>query len=279
MKATYVFTAARYLWTHGFFTLVAGTVTVFVSSVAFFLLTTWTDPGIVPRREMQALAGNESFVDQYIRPSRREGSQHEDDDSLHGSRVGDLAATISDIYTLTHDEIDEGFKWCSTCKVIRPPRAAHCGDCDNCVLRFDHHCPFVNNCIGQRNYMFFALFLASVAICGIAIVLGLAIYLLDTQGEQGTVLGIIVLCTEGVGIVVTCGGACFLAYHLYLMCVGRTTKEHWTGRGGTPSGGEGRHSVFRRGPSLIPSYRAVVQVPVPRHLVPAHRDLALTGAR
>merc|ERR1719401_428034 len=66
----------------------------------------------------------------------------------------------------------KGFSWCRTCEIIRPPRASHCRECDNCVLRFDHHCPFLNNCIAQRNYSFFVGFLFSVlasAIFGLAV--------------------------------------------------------------------------------------------------------------
>ncbi|PVV02503.1 hypothetical protein BB560_003041 [Smittium megazygosporum] len=55
-------------------------------------------------------------------------------------------------------------RYCIFCKSYKPPRTHHCSDCDVCVLKMDHHCPWINNCIGLRNQGHFWRFLFSVVL-------------------------------------------------------------------------------------------------------------------
>jgi len=55
-------------------------------------------------------------------------------------------------------------KYCATCDIYRPPRAIHCGKCNCCIERLDHHCPWLGTCVGKRNYKYFLVFLWSTAL-------------------------------------------------------------------------------------------------------------------
>ncbi|KAH6835597.1 DHHC-type zinc finger family protein [Perilla frutescens var. hirtella] len=50
-------------------------------------------------------------------------------------------------------------QFCNRCQNGKPPRCHHCSVCERCVLKMDHHCIWVVNCVGARNYKFFLLFL------------------------------------------------------------------------------------------------------------------------
>ncbi len=46
----------------------------------------------------------------------------------------------------------------------------NCRWCKGCIMKYDHHCVAINNCVGMHNYKYFCLLLlhSSVAIIGIS---------------------------------------------------------------------------------------------------------------
>ncbi|XP_030842045.1 palmitoyltransferase ZDHHC16 isoform X2 [Strongylocentrotus purpuratus] len=47
---------------------------------------------------------------------------------------------------------------CKKCIGPKPLRTHHCSVCRTCILKMDHHCPWINNCVGHFNHRYFMLF-------------------------------------------------------------------------------------------------------------------------
>lgn len=71
---------------------------------------------------------------------------------------------------------------CHKCNLVKPPRTHHCENCGCCILKMDHHCPWIANCVGEFNLKFFVQF-AFYACSGLINIHAMILYfyLFDSQ--------------------------------------------------------------------------------------------------
>ncbi|KAF7826005.1 putative protein S-acyltransferase 14 [Senna tora] len=65
----------------------------------------------------------------------------------------------SEFSNVQSDPSNQRIRFCRKCNQLKPPRCHHCSVCGRCVLKMDHHCVWVVNCVGALNYKYFLLFL------------------------------------------------------------------------------------------------------------------------
>ena len=263
---------APYVWNEISPAIVLVTVALSICVIGFFLASTFMDPGIIPRKEIQVLFGIQDDIRRAfgIPPQPIQSSEKVYISS--DCRTLRLVNPVDEQIYLTPDLIERDYKFCSTCRIIRPPRASHCSICDNCVLRFDHHCPFINNCVGHRNYVYFASFIVLSLLLGAMVLFAVILWSAsgNNQWASPTVI-LIVACVVGIPTaIVLLLGLVLFSYHLYLSFKGQTTRENLTGRLPrqtdslmeaatwiTDSG-----NIFNRPPRLFPPMTTRVRIPL-----------------
>ncbi|XP_077599393.1 palmitoyltransferase ZDHHC18-B-like isoform X2 [Stigmatopora nigra] len=194
---------------------------ILLGFVVFTLFqTTFSDPGILPRATADEVVDVEKQIDNASSASCRSAPRTKE--------------------VLINQQVVK-LKYCFTCKMFRPPRTSHCGLCDNCVERFDHHCPWVGNCVGKRNYRFFYAFITSLSFLTAFIFCSVATHLVLRTSDGKSLLAAVqespgsavelCVCFFSVWCILGLSG-----FHTYLLASNLTTNEDikgtWSGKSG-----------------------------------------------
>ncbi|XP_075862949.1 palmitoyltransferase ZDHHC3 isoform X3 [Microcebus murinus] len=75
---------------------------------------------------------------------------------------------------------------CPKCCSIKPDRAHHCSVCKRCIRKMDHHCPWVNNCVGENNQKYFVLFTMYIALISLHALIMVGFHFLHCFEEDWT---------------------------------------------------------------------------------------------
>lgn len=125
-------------------------------------------------------------------------------------------------------QVLQALPFCRKCNLPKPPRAHHCSCCKRCVLKMDHHCPWVANCVGLLNQSYFILFLFYTAVgCMIVAIVcaprAMAGFAFHPYADLQAAVGALVVGCTALAFAIALGA--FGGFHLYLAMANLTTVE------------------------------------------------------
>ncbi|GAA0138442.1 protein modifying enzyme [Lithospermum erythrorhizon] len=180
-----------------------------ICDIVALLLTSARDPGIVPR------------------------NAHPPETEVELSPLGTPPSRLPRSKNVNANGVIVKVKYCDTCMLYRAPRCSHCSICNNCVDKFDHHCPWIGQCIGLRNYRFYFMFVSTSTMLCLFIHGFCWVYVKKIMNSEKTTIwkalidtpASIVLIIYTFLLVWFVGG--LTIFHLYLISTNQSTYENF----------------------------------------------------
>ncbi|XP_076823697.1 palmitoyltransferase ZDHHC12-B-like [Clavelina lepadiformis] len=205
-----------------------------VMSLALYFMVSFMDPGYVKRgdpdvKEIKLIVDDEEDEDISIYEVKKMNFHDWKIDMSKSNNSEKMRILSGDSEKKTSPvqcfnlEPDER---CGLCGLQRPMRAKHCRECKHCVRRFDHHCPWIFNCVGERNHKWFYTFLVTeMALLGWGFYISITGYEIGDNSNSWVSHNILLVLVDIFIVVLFLVVGSLVCIHTYLILQNHTTWE------------------------------------------------------